>query len=204
MFDNVTLMGMIPSVIVVMIILFVGFRIGKYFSAKKAKKEMKLIAKERDNSSRSYKKLLDDENTEMVSENEKLRESNSQLIDKISDYRKKLAGMGKFSFSNNQKRADILYSLLLENEALEQLLTKLTDDPDEKSQYLMHQMKDIQKRHHLLVKIFNDDDIIKKHVQNILFNDKRIDTTGVYGISNNIQETPTESERNLEALESAK
>ena len=113
MFENITLMGMIPTVIVVMIILFVGFKIGKYFSARQGKREMKLIDKERDNSNKSYKKLLDDENVEVLSENKKLRVSNSRLMDKINEYRKKLAGIGTLSFSKNRKRADILYSLLL-------------------------------------------------------------------------------------------
>jgi regulator of replication initiation timing len=195
MFENITLMGMIPTVIVVMIILFVGFKIGKYFSGRQGKREMKLIDKERDNSNRSYKKLLDDENVEVLSENRKLRVSNSRLMDKINEYRKKLAGIGTLSFSKNRRRADILYSLLLENEALEQILTELIKAPDEKRDYLMHQMKDIGKRHQLLVKIFNDDDIIRNHVKNILFNDKRIDTAVVYSLPENILEAPFKSEK---------
>lgn len=174
MFDNIAQLGSIPTVIAVLIVLLIGFKMGSYFAARKNKREMNLIDKERNHSSRSYKKLLDDENVALLSENERLQEYSAMVSDKISDYRKRLAGIGRFSFSSSRKRADVLYSLLLENEALEQLLTDLSKKkPDEKSDYLMHQMKDVQRKHQLMMKIFDDDEAIKHHVQNVLFNNEK-------------------------------
>ncbi len=67
MFENITQTEMLLSIIFVIIIFLVGFKTSSFFSDKRSKREMKLIDKARDNSSGNYRKLLDEENVEVLS-----------------------------------------------------------------------------------------------------------------------------------------
>ena len=107
--------------------------------------------------------------------NERLNISNLMLTKKLEDYQKKLVGMRLFAFSSDKIRADIMYSLLLENEVLEQTLSEagvmLTDD---RKNFLILQIKDTKKRQRLLAAIFNDD-VIKNHVRDVLSDQGRLE-----------------------------
>src|SRR5690606_9590833 len=68
-----------------------------------------------------FKQLYETELKTLKSENEKLRAEAEALEVRVEEYRKKAAGFGGL-FSSGGKRADAMYALLLENEALEEAL----------------------------------------------------------------------------------
>ena len=104
-----------------------------------------------------------------------LNEPNLNLLKKLEEYRKKLSGMRLIAFSSNKIRSDIMYSLLLENEVLEQLLSEQGTMPnDERKNSLLRLVKDTQKRQRLLEMVFNDG-VIKNHVRKILSDEERLE-----------------------------
>jgi hypothetical protein len=175
MFSNLTDIELILAGLILIILFFLGYKIGSIIATRKGEKAREALESESYSTSKSLKKLFEDEKNQVISENTKLKETNTLLTDKVEEYRKKLAGLGLLNFSGNKKRADILYSLLLENEALEQLLAEQGEKlADERKDHLMHRMKDIRKRQRLMAEIFNDD-TIKSYVRDVLSDEGRIE-----------------------------
>ena len=109
------------------LIFFLGNRSGRFFSERRSRKEKKIINRESLNSNKMLKRPLEEERNKVTSENEVLNDSNLFLVTKLEEYREKLSGLGGiFTSSVNKKRADMMYSLLLKNEALEQLLRNVS------------------------------------------------------------------------------
>lgn len=176
MFTDLSIVEMLLSFFGGVIILVLGFNGGKFLTARRWKRDMKLINKEHHNADISYKKMFDEEQDEISSENVQLKKSNKRLEGVVGEYRSKLAGIGKFSFGSSRKRADIMYALLLENEVLEQLLTDQSKlKPREKSDFLLHKMKDMETRHQLMSKIIDQDETLKRHVMKRLFSDGNLE-----------------------------
>ena len=72
--------------------------------------------------------------------------------------------MGTFSFGESKKRTDILYSLIMENELLEQIIQDQAESLTTQHQVHVDQrLLDIKKRQRLLAEIF-DDKKIKEYV----------------------------------------
>src|SRR6476661_8263694 len=104
-----------------LLLLFIGYRVGKWIGTLAASK---LIAsKEQDlfTAQKSFKSLYEQELANLKDENASLHEQVKTLNDRVEDYRKKAAGFGGL-FNTGGKRADAMYALLLENEALEEAL----------------------------------------------------------------------------------
>ena len=109
------------------VIFFLGNRYGRFFTERRSKKEKKISNRESYKSNKMLKGLLEEEKNKVTSKNDVLSESNLFLVSKLEEYREKLSGVGRiFTSSGNKKRADIIYSLLLKNEALEQLLRNVS------------------------------------------------------------------------------
>ena len=105
-------------------------------------------------------------------EKKKLIQENIAVKNKIEGYRKKISGLGMLSFGGSKKRSDILYSLLLENETLEQILQEQSEKiAIEQKSNLNQRLLDIKKRQRLLAEIFNDDKI-KDYVNEVLQDNK--------------------------------
>ena len=157
------------------LIFFLGNRSGRFFSERRSRKEKKIINRESLNSNKMLKRPLEEERNKVTSENEVLNDSNLFLVTKLEEYREKLSGLGGiFTSSVNKKRADMMYSLLLKNEALEQLLSAQSETlTDEGKSILIQQLKNTQDRQRLLSEIF-DDDVIKKYVLDVLSDKERI------------------------------
>jgi hypothetical protein len=89
----------------------------------------------------------------------------------------------------------MMYSLVLENEVLEQLLVEqdvmLTD---ERKNSLVRLVKDTQKRQRLLAMIFNDD-VIKNHVRKILSDEKRLEAAATRLESESLAEVEKEPDK---------
>jgi|APSaa5957512622_1039677.scaffolds.fasta_scaffold44816_1 hypothetical protein len=175
MLENITQIEMITMGLVTVFLLFISYKVGASFATKRWSREKEKLELESHSSHKSLKRILEDEKSVVDNENKELKDTNDMLNGRIEDYRKKLAGMGLLSFSGSKRRSDILYSLLLENEALEQLISEQSEKlATERGEHLMHRMKDIRKRQRLLAEIFNDD-TIKNYVKEVLSDDVKID-----------------------------
>jgi hypothetical protein len=175
MFSSLSDIELILAGLILIILFFLGYKIGSVIASRKGERAREALESESYSTSKSLKKLFEDEKNQVIAENTRLKETNTLLTDKVEEYRKKLAGLGILNFSGNKKRADILYSLLLENEALEQLLSEQGEKlADERKDHLMHRMKDIRKRQRLMAEIFNDD-TIKSYVRDVLSDEGRIE-----------------------------
>ncbi|MGK0289935.1 MAG: hypothetical protein ACI86H_001390 [bacterium] len=160
--------------LIAMTLLFLGYKIGSVVASLGSKKTQQSMEKDSHNLHKSLKKILEEEKNQLLTERDQLKIDNESLSTKLEDYRKKLAGMGMLNFSGNKKRADILYSLLLENEALEQLLSEQGEKlATEREDFLRHRLQDIRKRQRLMAEIFNDD-TIKSYVQEVLMDESKM------------------------------
>jgi predicted lactoylglutathione lyase len=103
------------------IVLFIGYRLGRvfgHFAASKAidKKEQELFTTQK-----GFKTLYEQEIAKLKEENAAHVQMVESLKARVEDYRKKAAGLGGL-FNSAGKKADAMYALLLENEALEEAL----------------------------------------------------------------------------------
>lgn len=108
------------------ILLFIGYKVGRWLGAGS---QRRLVARREDElfqAQRGFKKVYDDQLSELRGENAKLKEEASQLNKRVEEYRRKAAGYGSL-FKAGGRRADAMYALLLENETLEEALFAQND-----------------------------------------------------------------------------
>src|ERR1041385_5255062 len=92
---------------------------------------------------------------------------------KVEEYRKKAAGLGGL-FSSSNKKADAMYALLLENEALEEALYAQNEKlRQERTDSLKEQMRATSYRRVLMSQLLNDERI-KQYVNEVLADEKRL------------------------------
>ena len=95
------------------------------------------------------------------------------MTTKIEEYRKKAAGLGGL-FSSGGKKADAMYALLLENEALEEALYAQNEKlKQERTDSLKEQMRATGYRRVLMSQLLNDNRI-KEYVAEILNDEKML------------------------------
>src|SRR5678809_1568248 len=105
--------------------LFIGYQIGRMLGSFRTSR---LVAqKEQDlfTAQKGFKTLYETELNNVKAENTKLSDQVATLTARVEEYRKKAAGFGGL-FSSGGKKADAMYALLLENEALEEALYNLS------------------------------------------------------------------------------
>ena len=108
--------------------------------------------------------MLDEEKKSLLDKNQNLEDISKRNEKRLEEYRRKLSGMGILNFGESKKRSDILYSLIMENELLEQIIQDQTESLATQHQNHVYQrLLDIKKRQRLLAEIF-DDKKIKKYV----------------------------------------
>ena len=101
--------------------------------------------------------MWDEEKKSLLEKNQSLEEINQRNGKRLEDYRRKLSGMGIFSFGESKKRTDILYSLIMENELLEQIIQDQAENLTSQHQaHVDQRLLDIKKRQRLLAEIFDD------------------------------------------------
>lgn len=155
------------------LLLFIGYRIGRFFgdlaSAKViAQKEQDLFTAQK-----GFRALYETELNNLKQDNAQLKEKVNALTDRVEEYRKKAAGFGGL-FSSNSKRADAMYALLLENEALEEALYAQNEKlRQERTDALREQMRNTSYRRVLMSQLLNDERI-KSYVAEVLADDKRL------------------------------
>src|SRR5687767_1868004 len=95
------------------------------------------------------------------------------LEERVEEYRKKAAGFGGL-FNSGGKKADAMYALLLENEALEEALFAQNDKlRQERTDALKEQMRSTGYRRVLMSQLLNDDRI-KNYVAEVMADEKRL------------------------------
>jgi len=155
--------------------LVIGYKMGGFMAGSRHSQERKELEKDSHGLQKSLKRLWEEDKEKLESQVSSLTSQNKQLTNKLEDYRKKLSGMGVLSFSGSKKRADILYSLLLENEALEQMITNQTQSMiTDKQTHLNDRLLDIRKRQRLMAELFNDD-TIKNYVKEVLDDETKME-----------------------------
>lgn len=108
------------------LLLALGYRIGRWLGAGSQKKFVQAREEELFQAQRGFKKVYDDELETLRTENAALKTERDSLTTRVEEYRRKAAGYGGL-FSSGGKRADAMYALLLENEALEEALFTQND-----------------------------------------------------------------------------
>src|SRR5205085_10148847 len=122
-----------------------------------------------------FKTLYEQEVANLKAENAKLKEQAEQMGVKVEEYRKKAAGLGGL-FNSGGKKADAMYALLLENEALEEALYAQNEKlKQERTDALKDQLRSAGYRRVLMSQLLNDERI-KSYVAEILADEKRLPT----------------------------
>ena len=154
------------------VLLFLGYRLGRLLGALAANKALAAKEQELFTAQKGFKNLYEQEISNLKSENARLQEQITTANNRVDEYRKKAAGFGLFS--GGGKRADAMYALLLENEALEEALYAQNEKlRQERTEALKEQLRSTGYRRVLMSQILNDERI-KGYVAEILADEKHL------------------------------
>jgi cell division protein FtsB len=158
---------------VAILLLYLGFRIGKAIGSIAASKLIAQKEQELFTAQRGFKTLYETEMAGIKTENAKLQQQVESMTAKVEEYRKKAAGLGGL-FSSGGKKADAMYALLLENEALEEALYNQNEKlKQERTDALKEQMRNTGYRRVLMSQLLSDERI-KGYVAEVLADDQRL------------------------------
>ena len=171
-FGNDTLEVVLYSVAGVAL-LIAGYRLGRLVGASAASRAIAAREQELFTAQKGFKQLYEQELANIKAHNEQLKAKADQMNAKVDEYRKKAAGLGGL-FSSGSKKADAMYALLLENEALEEALYAQNEKlKQERTDSLKEQMRATGYRRVLMSQLLNDDRI-KEYVAEILNDEKML------------------------------
>ena len=160
-------------VIAALILLSIGYRVGRWVGSLAAAKLVSEKEQELFTTQKGFKQLYDQELAKLREENATLADKVKTLDERVEEYRKKAAGFGGL-FSSGGKRADAMYALLLENEALEEALYSQNEKlKQERTDALKEQLRSASYRRVLMSQLLNDERI-KGYVAEILNDDRRL------------------------------
>jgi hypothetical protein len=155
------------------ILLFLGYQAGRFVGALRAARLVSQKEQDLFTAQKGFRTLYEQELSVVKGENAKLAEQVQTLTARVEEYRKKAAGFGGL-FSSGGKRADAMYALLLENEALEEALyTQNEKLRQERTDALEESMRNTSYRRVLMGQLLNDERI-KGYVAEVLADDKRL------------------------------
>lgn len=161
------------SAIAAAFLTYLGYRLGRFVGTASASKLITSKEQELFTAQKSFKQLYEQELEQSRRKNAALEERVKHLETKVEEYRKKAAGFGGL-FSSGGKRADAMYALLLENEALEEaLLNQNQKLQQERADALKEQMRSTGYRRVLMSQLLNDERI-KSYISEIMADDKRL------------------------------
>jgi cell division protein FtsB len=154
------------------IVLFLGYRLGRLVGSVAASRLVAQKEQELFTTQKGFKTLYEQELSNLRDENAKLTEQVTTLNARVEEYRKKAAGFGGL-FSSGGKKADAMYALLLENEALEEALYNQNEKlRQERTDALKESMRNTGYRRVLMSQLLNDERI-KSYVAEILNDDTK-------------------------------
>ena len=155
------------------VLLSLGYRIGRWFGAMASVKVVSAKEQELFTTQRGFKTLYDQELNKLKTDNATLLEEKKTLETRVEEYRKKAAGFGGL-FNSGGKKADAMYALLLENEALEEALYSQNEKlKQERTDALKESMRSVGYRRVLMSQLLNDDRI-KGYVAEIIGEGKHL------------------------------
>jgi hypothetical protein len=155
------------------VLLFAGYRLGRIVGALSAGKRISEKEQELFTAQKGFKNLYEQELGAIKTANEQLKTQVEALTHRVEEYRKKAAGYGGL-FSSGGKRADAMYALLLENEALEEALYSQNEKlRQERTDALKETLRSTGYRRVLMSQLLNDERI-KAYVAEILDEKKMI------------------------------
>jgi hypothetical protein len=155
------------------VLVFLAFRVGRSLGRYAANSEISRKEQELFTAQKGFKQLYEQELATIKAENERLKAEAAQMANKVEEYRKKAAGLGGL-FSSGGKKADAMYALLLENEALEEALYSQNEKlKQERTDSLKEQMRATGYRRVLMSQLLNDNRI-KEYVAEILNDEKML------------------------------
>ena len=171
-FDNGTLEVIVYSVAGIAL-LIAGYRLGRLIGKATAGRAIAAREQELFTAQKGFKNLYEQEVAKVQAENQQLRAKAEQMELKVEEYRKKAAGLGGL-FNSGGKKADAMYALLLENEALEEALYAQNEKlKQERTDSLKEQMRATGYRRVLMSQLLSDERI-KGYVAEVLADDKRL------------------------------
>ena len=171
-FDNGTLEVILYSVAGVAL-LIAGYRLGRLIGSARASRLIAVKEQELFTAQKGFKTLYEQELNAVKTENSQLKSRAEQMEIKVEEYRKKAAGLGGL-FGSSNKKADAMYALLLENEALEEALYSQNEKlRQERTDSLKEQMRATGYRRVLMSQLLNDSRI-KEYVAEILNDEKML------------------------------
>ena len=154
------------------IVLFIGYRLGRLVGSVAASRVVALKEQELFTTQKGFRTLYEQDLSNVKAENSKLAEQVQTLTSRVEEYRKKAAGFGGL-FSSGGKKADAMYALLLENEALEEALYAQNEKlKAERTDALKESMRNTGYRRVLMSQLLNDERI-KSYVAEILNDDTK-------------------------------
>ena len=167
------------------VLLFLGYRLGRLVGKLASEKLLTIKEQELFTAQKGFKQLYEQELTTVRGDNARLAEQVKQLEQRVEEYRKKAAGYGGL-FSSGSKRADAMYALLLENEALEEALYSQNEKlKQERTDSLKEQLRSASYRRVLMSQLLNDERI-KGYVAEILSDEKRLPSPSGGGADKNL------------------
>src|SRR3954469_2044788 len=155
------------------IILSLGYRIGRWVGGLAATKLIDAKEQELFTTQRGFKQLYEQEVAQLKDTNAQFAERVKTMEARVEEYRKKAAGFGGL-FSSGGKRADAMYALLLENEALEEALYSQNEKlKQERTDSLKEQLRSASYRRVLMSQLLNDERI-KGYVREIMEDERQL------------------------------
>src|SRR5207237_7285488 len=147
-----------------------------------------------------FETLYETELAKLNAANEKLSQQVQAMAAKVEEYRKKAAGFGGL-FTSGGKKADAMYALLLENEALEEALYNQNEKlRQERTDALKESMRNTGYRRVLMSQLLNDERI-KGYVAEILNDNKRLPGPGANGSGHETRALPNDAEAAVQGQE---
>ncbi|MGN6506742.1 MAG: hypothetical protein ACTHM6_14380 [Tepidisphaeraceae bacterium] len=154
-------------------LLVIGLKIGDWLASSRYRQHIERNQKDLFTAQAGFKKLYEGEIHAIKTENDRLKAENETLSSRVEDYRRKAAGFGGL-FNSGGKKADAMYALLLENEALEEALHKQnTKLNQERTDAVQESLRNIGYRRVLMSQLLNDTRI-KEYVREIIDDDGRL------------------------------
>src|SRR3982751_5227761 len=159
------------------VLLFLGYQAGRLMGSLRAAKLVDQKEQDLFTAQKGFRALYEQELNVIKGENSKLTEQVQTLTARVEEYRKKAAGFGGL-FNSGGKKADAMYALLLENEALEEALMSQNEKlRAERTEALREQMRNTSYRRVLMSQLLNDERI-KGYVSEVLADEKRLPEAG--------------------------
>jgi cell division protein FtsB len=156
-----------------LVLLFVGYKVGAAFASRASNRLLASREQELFTAQKGFKNLYEREIEVLKGENGQLKTQVDGLNKRVEEYRKKAAGFGGL-FNAGGKKADAMYALLLENEALEEALYSQNEKlRQERTDSLKEQMRATGYRRVLMSQLLSDDRI-KGYVAEILHDDRQL------------------------------